>query len=137
MTKLDPITQLAGVAAGEPELFVKLASGALAFVRLDPETLELVAGTPPVLRALIPAEPPPAGGTELSWLREGIVVSTASQVWTLAQPVAPAGLLLVFRNGLLMLEGPDYSYLNGVVTFAPGQPISVGDTVQFTYQLVG
>jgi hypothetical protein len=81
---------------------------------------------PPVMRAVIPAP-----------LADYVDVFVVGPVPVQSYPLAvvPAvGTLQVYRNGLLMAAGYDYT-LDGVsLSFVDGQPIVAGDILQFRYR---
>src|SRR5215203_1402188 len=70
-----------------------------------------------------------------------VTANPAPQTYTLAKPVAPATELLVFRNGVLMSAGDDYTRAGQSVAFTASQPIqgdsapgaADGDLIVFVY----
>jgi len=98
--------------------------------QLDP-TIQLdMTGPVPVLKAVIPAVTLPK--PEVSQVFN-LTQPTPPTTFTLTSAPAPGSLVKVYRNGLLMASGFDYTVSANVVTFAAGQGTAQGDMVQIIY----
>jgi hypothetical protein len=82
------------------------------------------ASSPPVIRAVT------AAATEQV---DTIVVSAATQSFSLSAAPRAGTAVKVYRNGLLMASTNDYALTGQTVTFVEAQEIAVGDIVQFVY----
>ena len=128
-TKVSP-RQLASEATGDPRVFMQLEDGRLVFVRIDPNTLELVPGVgtqPPTLRAKATAAP-----TSKTWFKDRVVLAAGGKSITLRY--APAGAFLVYRNGILQdPDAGDYTLAGLTLTF----PLAGdGDSLVVRYEAV-
>ena len=65
------------------------------------------------------------------------IVDGANTSFTLSATPSPATSLSVYRNGLLMALGADYSLSNRVIQFVPSDVPDPGDTLLATYRLSG
>lgn len=65
----------------------------------------------------------------------GGTVDGTNVAFTLSRGPNPIGSLLVFRNGLLMRMGSDYTFASQVITFISGQAPRPGDTLQCSYRI--
>jgi len=65
----------------------------------------------------------------------GGTVDGTNATFTLSQAPNPAASLMLFRNGLLMRVGMDFTLATQVITFASGQPPQPGDTLQCSYRI--
>ena len=61
------------------------------------------------------------------------VIAAGQSSVTLTAPVAPGCTPAVYRNGVLMAAGYDYTISGQTVTFVPGQPLVADDKVQVWY----
>jgi len=117
---------LAGEQSATGRVFVVLPSGTVALAEIGPGIVVDTSGPVPVLRVQTPAAP-----VEVV---ERNKLPAPQAVFTLGFDPLPG--LAVYRNGLLMAEGEDYTVTSRVVTFAPVQPPGGGDIVQFRYRRV-
>ncbi|HTB18998.1 MAG TPA: hypothetical protein VK708_12835 [Bryobacteraceae bacterium] len=62
-------------------------------------------------------------------------VNGVNGVFTLAQTPAPTASLAVYRNGLLMTAGVDYTLGGAVITFMTGLVPQTGDTLSCSYRI--
>jgi hypothetical protein len=65
------------------------------------------------------------------------IVDGANTSFSLSATPNPAASLSVYRNGLLMALGADYSLTNRVIQFVPSDVPDPGDTLLATYRLSG
>lgn len=115
-----PDAMVAAPATGFTAIRVLTSTG-WALVRPDASIrIDLAAGT---ISAVLPAQ-----AVER---REVFEVTSTNQTFTLG--AAPAGVVKVWRNGLVMAPGPDYNLAGQVVTFTVAQGLAVGDIVQVVY----
>jgi len=82
-----------------------------------------VAANPPVIRAVTARE-----------TVDRFVVVDPTQAFTMSAEVAAGAVVAVYRNGLLMAEGEDYTAAGRDVLFLPQQPVGAGDIVQLRYR---
>lgn len=78
------------------------------------------------------------GGGSFSFIdleTPGGTVDGTNVVFTLSRIPSPVGSLLVFRNGLLMRSGSDYTLAGQLTTFINGQAPRPGDTLQCSYRV--
>lgn len=76
-----------------------------------------------------------ANGTAVWMETPAGTINGANAVFTLAHsPVA--GTLMLYVNGLLMLEGGDYSLSGGTVTFVTAAKPETGDWIRATYSRI-
>ena len=61
------------------------------------------------------------------------VIASGQSSVTLTAPVAPGCTPAVYRNGVLMAPGYDYTIGGQTVTFVPGEPLVSGDKIQVWY----
>lgn len=112
-------------SATAPVVAVWIPGSGFREVQLDP-SIQLVAGPNGTytLKATVTTIP----------LRreENFTISGAAQSVTLAS--AAPGELDVYRNGLHMQRGLDYSVSGGTITFLAGQALRAGDLVMVTYR---
>jgi len=64
----------------------------------------------------------------------GGTVDGTNQTFTLSHAPNPAASLMLFRNGLLMRVGMDFTLATQAITFASGQAPQPGDTLQCSYR---
>jgi hypothetical protein len=83
-----------------------------------------LAAQPPVIRAVLPQE-----------RCDMFDVIAAQQSLSLSVAPGFGEEPVVYRNGLLMAPGRDYSIQGQVVLFLPGQPLAAGDIVQAFYRV--
>lgn len=103
----------------------------LTYVAIDPAAFVLDTTTNPfTLRAAAPSPLPvfvdaetPAG-----------VIDGKNAGFTLAFVPAPAASLHIYRNGLLVSAGSDYSPAGGAIAFAAGAIPQPGDSLQASYR---
>jgi len=62
-------------------------------------------------------------------------VNGVNASFTLAQTPSPASSLAVFRNGIRMKSGLDFSSAGNAITFAAGYVPQIGDIVQCSYRI--
>lgn len=62
-------------------------------------------------------------------------INGSNTVFTLAQAPSPAASLQLFRNGLMLNAGVDYSLSNGTITFASLSVPQTGDMLLASYRL--
>jgi len=93
-------------------------------VQLHPSIVLDTSGPVPMLRAISP--PAPARRVEV------FKQATAYTTVTMSKPADTNQLIQVWRNGLLMAPGIDYTVSLQVITFTL-QPTAVGDIVQVQY----
>ena len=75
-----------------------------------------------------------SGATSPIFSRPDIfVVATGQSSVTLTAPIATGCTPAVYRNGVLMAPGYDYTISGQTVTFAPGQALAADDKVQVWY----
>ena len=65
----------------------------------------------------------------------GGTIDGANASFTLSQVPNPAGSLEVFRNGLRMTSGLDYSSSNNTLTFSSGYVPQIGDVLLCSYRV--
>jgi hypothetical protein len=59
----------------------------------------------------------------------------ANRSFSVAQIPLPAASLEVFRNGIRMKSGVDYTVTGGVITFQPAATPQIGDSLQCSYRI--
>lgn len=130
-TRATPEQIKAPVTADACRVFAVLPTGGLAIAVCD--GLELVAASGTGGMALRARPQPTAAVTE----RMPALRVTGAPQTTWALPDTPAaGSLMVFRNGLLLSEGDDYSFAGQTVTFLPGNATPLpGDILRARYRL--
>ncbi len=64
-------------------------------------------------------------------------INGTNAVFTLANAPSPASTLAVYRNGLLLSNGADYTLSGSTITFVNGQTPQSGDILQVYYRLAG
>jgi hypothetical protein len=62
------------------------------------------------------------------------VINAINTTFTLNFSPSPAASLTLFRNGLLMKQGTDYSLSGGVITFSLGSVPQTGDVLLASYR---
>jgi hypothetical protein len=62
-------------------------------------------------------------------------VNGVNNVFNLAQTPNPAGSLIVFRNGIRLQSGADYTVSGNTITFVAGAVPQTGDVLQSTYRI--
>lgn len=63
------------------------------------------------------------------------VFKTAQASYTLTRAPFAGGIIQVYLNGLLMLEGVDYTYTAPTITFSNSQPVGPGAILQVLYSI--
>jgi len=80
----------------------------------------------------------PCGGAEPAFVDNvsptGIVDGN-NRVFALAAPPSPAGSLVMYRNGVLLKAGQDYTLSGQVMTFIPEMTPQPGDTLLASYRM--
>lgn len=116
--------QLAADPAPAGRVLVVLPSGAIALATLDGVALD-TSGPTPVLRAVMPI----IRVRSLRWKPSGM-----EGAWTLPERPA-AGTLQLYRNGLLLTEGDDYTIdtAGTRITMLAGLEARAGDIVRAWY----
>lgn len=67
----------------------------------------------------------------------GGTINGTNTTFTLANTPSPASTLALYRNGLLMTQGVDYSLSGSTVSFVSGETPQSGDVLQAYYRLAG
>lgn len=104
---------------------VVLFNGTFAVAQLSPSVVLDTSGQGPVIRAVLPVP-----------VEEEFLITTAQTVFTLASLPMPSSSLMVFRNGVKMRVGRDYTAAGKVVTFT-AQPTAPGDLIVAWYWPAG
>jgi len=62
-------------------------------------------------------------------------VDGVNTLFTLVQSPNPAASLAVYRNGMRIRSGLDYTSIGATITFAPGYIPQIGDIIQCAYRI--
>jgi len=106
------------------KVWVVVPNGFVMMADLDTSLVLDLSGPVPILRATL--------GKQARFVAQAFSPTAATASFTLSDTVI-AGSLHVYRNGLLMADGIDYSAAGAVVTFLPVQLPQGGDVIQFRY----
>lgn len=64
-------------------------------------------------------------------------INSINTVFTLASAPSPAASLSLYRNGLALTNGPDYTLAGAAITFASGAVPQSGDILEAYYRIAG
>jgi len=64
-------------------------------------------------------------------------IDGTNATFTLANPPNPSSSLALFRNGMLLQSGPDYTLTGNSIQFVAGKQPSPGDVLQGSYRVAG
>lgn len=118
------------ILPASPELMAFLPSGpagAFILIAIDPAGFSVdTSTTPPTLRATSPSKT-----SEI--FNEVQTPTTATTTLTLAHPTALGPSVKVFRNGIKLSPGNDYSITGAIITLVATQAAQPGDVFNFEY----
>ena len=112
-----------------PAVQMFLPQTGFTLVLLDPSIIIDTTGPLPMLRVFFPPTPPAP-----VWIRnEALAVTDVLPTWTLANTLV-AGTQAVYRNGLRLTPGLDYTVAGNVITFAVAAVPQAGDNLLADYR---